>query len=55
MADAMANGERVEISGLCSIFMEEYGACTGRNPKTGKQIKIKGRNVVTFKPSKNLP
>ena len=27
----------------------------GRNPKTGEKIKIKGRSVVTFKPSKNLP
>lgn len=27
----------------------------GRNPQTGEQMKIKGRNVVTFKPSKNLP
>ena len=27
----------------------------GRSPQTGEQIKIKGRNVVTFKPSKNLP
>ena len=27
----------------------------GRNPQTGEEIKIKGRNVITFKPSKNLP
>ena len=27
----------------------------GRNPQTGEKIKIKGRNAVTFKPSKNLP
>jgi DNA-binding protein HU-beta len=27
----------------------------GRNPQTGEKIKIKGRSVVTFKPSKNLP
>lgn len=27
----------------------------GRNPQTGDKIKIKGRSVVTFKPSKNLP
>jgi DNA-binding protein HU-beta len=27
----------------------------GRNPQTGEAIKIKGRNTVTFKPSKNLP
>ena len=26
----------------------------GRNPQTGEKIKIKGRNTVTFKPSKNL-
>ena len=26
----------------------------GRNPQTGEQIKVKGRNVVTFKASKNL-
>lgn len=27
----------------------------GRNPQTREKIKIKGRSVVTFKPSKNLP
>lgn len=27
----------------------------GRNPQTGEEMKIKGRNVVTFKASKNLP
>ncbi len=26
----------------------------GRNPQTGEKIKIKGKNVVTFKPGKNL-
>jgi DNA-binding protein HU-beta len=26
----------------------------GRNPQTGEKIKIKGRNVITFKPSKTL-
>ena len=27
----------------------------GRNPQTGKMMKIKGRSVITFKPSKKLP
>ena len=27
----------------------------GRNPQTGEKMKIKGRSVVTFKPSKNMP
>jgi hypothetical protein len=26
----------------------------GRNPQTGEKIKIKGRNIVTFKPSKTI-
>ena len=35
MADAMAQGERVEIRGLCSFFVKKCKAYTGRNPKTG--------------------
>lgn len=27
----------------------------GRNPQTGEKIKIKGRNAITFKPSKTIP
>jgi integration host factor subunit beta len=34
MADALAEGDRVEIRGLCSFFVKEYGAYTGRNTKT---------------------
>ena len=37
MADAMADGERVEIRGLCSFFVKEYKSYTGRNPKTGEK------------------
>lgn len=40
MSDTLVNGERVEIRGLCSIFVKEYGSNTGRNPKTGEQVKI---------------
>jgi integration host factor subunit beta len=36
MAEALAQGERVEIRGLCSIFVKKYGGYTGRNPKTGE-------------------
>ncbi|MGD9242905.1 MAG: HU family DNA-binding protein, partial [Desulfobacterales bacterium] len=35
MSEALATGERVEIRGLCSFFVKEYKAYTGRNPKTG--------------------
>ena len=54
MSDALAKGERVEIRGLCSIFVKEYGAYTGRNPKTGEQVKIAPKKLPFFKPGKEL-
>jgi len=39
MADALTKGGRLEIRGLCSFFVKEYGSYTGRNPKTGERVK----------------
>ncbi|MCP4361477.1 MAG: integration host factor subunit beta, partial [Chloroflexi bacterium] len=36
MAKELTDGGRVEIRGLCSFFVKEYGSYTGRNPKTGE-------------------
>jgi len=54
MADALAKGDRVEIRGLCSFFVKEYGAYTGRNPKTGEKVKIKQKKLPFFKAGKEL-
>jgi integration host factor subunit beta len=54
MSNALANGERVEIRGLCSIYVKKYDAYTGRNPKTGQKIKIKSKKLPFFKPGKEL-
>ena len=54
MADALAKGERVEIRGLCSFFVKEYGGYTGRNPKTGDRVKIKPKKLPFFKPGREL-
>ncbi|WP_155323405.1 HU family DNA-binding protein [Desulfosarcina ovata] len=54
MADALEKGDRVEIRGLCSIYVKEYGAYTGRNPKTGERVKIKPKKLPFFKAGKNL-
>mgnify|MGYP001818490651 FL=1 len=54
MASALAKGERVEIRGLCSFHIREYGSYTGRNPKTGEQVKIKPKKLPFFKPGKEL-
>ena len=54
MADALAQGERVEIRGLCSFFVKKYGSYTGRNPKTGEFVKIAPKKLPFFKVGKEL-
>ena len=54
MADALAQGDRVEIRGLCSFFVKKYGSYTGRNPKTGDKVKIKPKKLPFFKMGKEL-
>ena len=54
MADALAKGERVEIRGLCSIFVKEYDGYIGRNPKTGEEVRIAPKKLPFFKPGKEL-
>jgi integration host factor subunit beta len=54
MADELANGGRVEIRGLCSFFVKQYGSYTGRNPKTGERVKIAPKKLPFFKAGKEL-
>jgi len=54
MAEALAQGERVEIRGLCSFFVKKYRGYTGRNPKTGAKVKIKPKKLPFFKAGKEL-
>ena len=54
MADALVQGERVEIRGLCSFFVKKYRAYTGRNPKTGEKVKIAPKKLPFFKVGKEL-
>ena len=54
MAEALAQGDRVEIRGLCSFFVKEYKAYTGRNPKTGEKVRIKPKKLPFFKVGKEL-
>jgi len=54
MSNALANGDRVEIRGLCSMYVKVYKGYTGRNPRTGKKVKVKGKKLPFFKPGKEL-
>ena len=54
MANALAEGDRVEIRGLCSFFVKKYKAYGGRNPKTGEPTRVKAKKLPFFKCGKEL-
>jgi len=54
MADALADGDRVEIRGLCSFYVKQYKAYTARNPKTGELVPVKTKKLPFFKCAKEL-
>ena len=54
MENALANGDRVEIRGLCSMSVRQYKGYAGRNPKTGKLIEVKPKKLPFFKCGKEL-
>jgi integration host factor subunit beta len=54
MTDALANGDRVEIRGFCSIFVKEYKGYIGRNPKTGVHTQVLSKKLPFFKCGKEL-
>ena len=46
MAEALAQGERVEIQGLCSLSVKEYKAYTGRTPKPARRLRLHQRSYL---------
>lgn len=51
VSDALARGETVKISSFGTFSVREKGARVGRNPKTGEEVPIQPRRVLTFRPS----
>ena len=54
MTNSLVNGERVEIRGFCSMFVNHYKGYTGRNPKTGHLTEVKSKKLPFFKCGKEL-
>ncbi len=54
LVEALAKGERVALPGLGVFNVKERKARKGRNPRTGEEIKIPARKVVTFSAAKAL-
>ena len=52
--DALKRGRRVTLGGFGTFSVAKRAARNGRNPRTGKIIKIPATRVPRFKPSKTL-
>lgn len=53
-AGALKKKDRVSLVGFGSFSVSTRAARKGRNPQTGKEITIKAKNVVKFKPGAEL-
>lgn len=51
---ALKSGDRISLVGFGSFSVSKRAARTGRNPQTGKEIKIAAKNVVKFKAGTEL-
>ena len=54
VAGSLKNGDQVSLVGFGTFAVKHRAARTGRNPQTGAEIKIAAKNVVKFKPGKEL-
>ncbi|WP_380872856.1 integration host factor subunit alpha [Sphingomonas sp. DBB INV C78] len=54
MSEALARGENVKISGFGSFVLRDKGERMGRNPKTGVEVPIAPRRVLTFRASQMM-
>jgi integration host factor subunit alpha len=51
VSDALVAGESVKISSFGTFSVRDKAARVGRNPKTGEEVPISPRRVLSFRPS----
>lgn len=51
---SLENSEQVKLSGFGNFDLRDKSSRPGRNPKTGEDIPITARRVVTFRPGQKL-
>ena len=54
MCDALSRGENVKLSGFGTFVLRDKGQRIGRNPKTGVEVPIAPRRVLTFRASQMM-
>ena len=54
ISETLSQGDRIEIRGFGSFTVKKYKPYLGRNPKTGKEIKVPAKKLPFFKVGKEL-
>ncbi len=54
VAGSLKKGDKISLVGWGTWSVSKRAARTGRNPQTGKEIKIAAKNVVKFKAGSEL-
>lgn len=54
LKEELEEGEKVKLSGFGNFVIRQKDVRKGRNPKTGQEMEITARRVLTFKPSQKL-
>lgn len=54
ISDALVRGEQVKISSFGTFSLRDKGERIGRNPKTGEEVPITPRRVLSFRPSQQM-
>ena len=54
IGETLADGDKVSLVGFGTFSSNHRKARVGRNPKTGEALQIAAKNVVKFKPGKEL-
>ena len=54
LVSALENGFDVRLSGFGNLILRDKSPRPGRNPKTGEDVMISARRVVTFKPGQKM-
>ena len=54
MCEALSAGQNVKISGFGTFVLRDKSERIGRNPKTGVEVPIAPRRVLTFRPSQAM-
>jgi len=54
ISEVLVSGEQIKLSGFGNFELRDKAPRPGRNPRTGEDVPISARRVVTFKPGQKL-